>query len=70
MAILSTSKKNSPPTMQTKKSKGDEKKIENYFASIVRHIIKICPKLAAKKAKKKEANMVVVDASLSNNKEC
>ena len=56
----------------TKKADKDEKKTEKKlrcnYCKAVDHVIKDCPKIAAKEAKKKEANIAVVDASPSNAK--
>ena len=43
-----------------------EKKVRCNYCKVLGHVIKECPKVAAKEAKKKEAGMAVADATTSN----
>ena len=54
-----------PTKKADKDEKKTEKKLQCNYCKAVDHVIKDCPKIAAKEAKKKEANIAVVDASPS-----
>ena len=71
-AASSYSKPKSAGAGPAKKADKDEKKTEKKlrcnYCKALDHVIKDCPKIAAKEAKKKEANIAIVDASPSNAK--
>ena len=69
-ACFSYSKQKSANAAQSKKEDKDEKKGEKQkmfckYCKANNHVIKMCPKIATKEAKKKEVGMVVTEASPS-----